>query len=178
MIFQSTCGSDALSWGCDCSANLLMFEDRDHVVLMNDRSLPTLHPNKVVLSHSISLKGYPIVIKIQLVRLFGLVWNCSGDVQYEPKKICRRAAKCGRPLRATYRCLPTPSSKGGERQSPVIFTPPAVLDPMLQTMMDPGTSLPVIPLHESQVTTARLTGGNSFSKLAHVCIVHIVHRQY
>ena len=36
---------------------------------------------------------------------------------------------------------------------------------MLQTMMDPGTSLPVIPLHESQVTAARLTGGNSFRSL-------------
>ena len=54
---------------------------------------------------------------------------------------------------------------GGERQTPVIFTPRAVLDPMLQTMMDPGTSLPVIPLHESQITAVRLTGGNSFRSL-------------
>ena len=47
----------------------------------------------------------------------------------------------------------------------VIFTPRAVFDPMLQTMMDPGTSLPVIPLHESQVTAARLMGGNSSRSL-------------
>ena len=87
------------------------------------------------------------------------------DVQYEPKKFCRRAAESGRPLRAANRRLPTPSGNGGERQTPVIFTPRAVLDPMLQTMMDPGTSLPVIPLHESQITAARLTGGNSFRSL-------------
>ena len=71
----------------------------------------------------------------------------------------------GRPLTAANRRLPTPSGNGGERQTPVIFTPRAVLDPMLQTMMDPGTSLPVIPLHESQITAARLTGGNSFRSL-------------
>ena len=87
------------------------------------------------------------------------------NVQYEPKKICRRAAESGRPLRAANRRLPIPSGNGGERQTPVIFTPRAVLDPMLQTMMDPGTSLPVIPLHESQITAARLTGGNSFRSL-------------
>ena len=87
------------------------------------------------------------------------------NIQYEPKKFCRRAAESGRPLRAANRRLPTPSGNGGERQTPVIFTPRAVLDPMPQTMMDPGTSLPVIPLHESQVTAARLTGGNSFRSL-------------
>ena len=90
------------------------------------------------------------------------------EVQYEPKKICRRAAECGRPLSAAHRRLPTLSGNGGERQTPVIFTPRAVLDPMLQTMMDPGTSSPVIPLHESQVTAVRLTGGNSFRNL-HMC---------
>ena len=66
------------------------------------------------------------------------------------KKFCLRAAEYGRPLRAANRRLPTPSGNGGERQTPVIFTPRAVLDPMLQTMMDPGTSLPVIPLHKSR----------------------------
>ena len=91
--------------------------------------------------------------------------ECFVYVQYEPKKICRRAAESGIPLRAANRRLPIPCGNGGERQIPVIFTPRAVLDPMLQTMMDPGTSLPVIPLHESQVTAARLTGGNSFRSL-------------
>ena len=81
------------------------------------------------------------------------------------KKNCRRAAECGRPLSAANRRLPTPSGNGGERQTPVIFTPRAVLDPMLQTVMDPGISLPVIPLHESQVTAARLTGVNPFRSL-------------
>ena len=81
-------------------------------------------------------------------------------LQYEPKKFCRRAAESGRLLRAANRRLPTPSGNGGERQTPVIFTPRAVLDPMLQTMMDPGTSLPVIPLHESQITAARLKVNN------------------
>ena len=70
-------------------------------------------------------------------------------LQYEPKKFCRRAAESGRLLRDANRRLPTPSGNGGERQTPVIFTPQAVLDPMLQTMMDPGTSLPVIPLRRS-----------------------------
>ena len=93
------------------------------------------------------------------------------SLQYEPKKFCRRAAESGRPLRAANRRLPTPSGNGGERQTPVIFTPRAVLDPMLQTMMDPGTSLPVIPLHESQVTAARLTGGDSFRSL-HMCALY------
>ena len=87
------------------------------------------------------------------------------NIQYEPKKICRRAAECGRLLSAANHRLPTPSGNGRERQTPVIFTPQAVLDPMLQTMMDPGTTLPVIPLHESQVTTTRLTGGISFRSL-------------
>ena len=86
-------------------------------------------------------------------------------LQYEPKKFCHQAAECGRPLRATNCCLPPPSGNGGERQTPVIFTPRAVLNPMLQTMMDPGTSLPVIPVHESQVTAVRLTCGNSFRSL-------------
>ena len=81
------------------------------------------------------------------------------------KKNCRRPAESGRPLRAANRSLPTPSGNGGERQTPVIFTPRAVLDPMLQTMMNPGTSMPVILLHESQVTAARLTGGDSFRSL-------------
>ena len=77
------------------------------------------------------------------------------------QKNFRRAAECVRPLRAANHRLLTPSGNGGERQIAVIFTPRAVLDPMLQTMMDPGTSLQVIPLHESQVTAARVMGGNS-----------------
>ena len=103
--------------------------------------------------------------EITLVIYISRLRSSYRDVQYEPKKFCRRAAESGRPLRAANRRLPTPSSNGGERQTPVIFTPRAVLDPMLQTMMDPGTSLPDIPLHESQVTAARLTGGNSFRSL-------------
>ena len=68
------------------------------------------------------------------------------------KKFYRRAAECGTPLNAANPWLPTPSSNSGEWQTPVIFTTRALLDPMLQAMMDPGTSLLVIPLHESQVT--------------------------
>ena len=84
------------------------------------------------------LKDYKVLF------LFLFISWIDSDLQYEPKKFCRRAAESGRPLRAANRRLPTPSGNGGERQTPVIFTPRAVLDPMLQTMMDPGTSLPVI----------------------------------
>ena len=87
------------------------------------------------------------------------------QVQYKPKKICGWAAECNRPLRATNCHLPASACNGGERQSPVLFTPRAVLGPIPQTVMDPGTSLLVIQLHESQVTTARLKGGNSFQSL-------------
>ena len=60
------------------------------------------------------------------------------------KKNCRRAAECGRPLRAANRRLPSLVRNGDERQGPVIFTPRATLGPMLQTVMDPGTNLLVI----------------------------------
>ena len=38
-------------------------------------------------------------------------------------KILPSAAECSRPLRAANRRLPTPFRNGGERQTPVIFTP-------------------------------------------------------
>ena len=47
-------------------------------------------------------------------------------------------------LKAANRRLPSPVRNGGKRQSPVIFTSRATLGPMLQTVMDPGTSLLVI----------------------------------
>ena len=39
----------------------------------------------------------------------------QNDLQYEPKKFCRRAAESGRPLRAANRRLPSPSGNGKVR---------------------------------------------------------------
>ena len=87
------------------------------------------------------------------------------------------AAEYSRPLRAANRRLPSPAGNSGVRQSLVIFTPQAALGPMLQTVMDTGTSFLVITLRESQVTTERLTGGNAFRRMLIVCIVYIVYPQ-
>ena len=93
------------------------------------------------------------------------------------KKICRRAAECGRPLRAANRRLPTPSGNGGERQTPVIFTHQAVLAPYATNNDGSGYQLTSHPTAWVAGHCRQVDGRQLLSKLAHVGIVHIIHRQ-